>query len=221
MYRLFHHKGANIAIIERLKAQQSLVCRVSLVGIQRQAESWRAFANGLYTCHIIPDVAANLDLDTVYPSCNYILCQFIAVFRCHHRDTHICLDRSTGATEENVERDSVGVCQRVKQRHLDTGNGCDLAEIYAAHQFRKCAPVGCIFSLIQRGTTLSPSQRRLLGFACTRRERCTLTIADTAIVECDCNQYVACIRNTTRGNGKWLQQRNIQWLNGDGTNGST
>src|SRR6266704_2817839 len=104
MHRLFQHKWANIAIIERFKAQQCLICRVSLVCVQRQTKPWRALADGFYACYIVPNIASNFDFDAVYPSCHYILCKFIAMFRRHHRDTHICFDEGTGATKENKER---------------------------------------------------------------------------------------------------------------------
>src|SRR6266566_3399273 len=78
--RLLHHEWADVAVVQGFETEQCLAGRVSLVGVERQAEAGSSFADGFDTRYIVSEVAAYFDLDAGYASRNDVFCQFVSMF---------------------------------------------------------------------------------------------------------------------------------------------
>ena len=76
-----------------------------------------------------------------------------------------------------------------------------------------------VLPLKKFGTATSSRQGGFLCFSCAGRKGCTFPITYAAIFECDGDEHIACFGGRARRDGKWLQQRNVQWFDGNGTDG--
>src|SRR6266851_553401 len=221
VHRLLHQQRANIAIIQRLQAEQRFIRRVTLIGIKRQAKSRRALADGLDASDVIANIASDLDLDAGNTARHDVLCQFIAVFRRDHGDAHIGLDHGAGTAEKDVKRYAVGTGESIQQRHLHPRASGGLGEVDAVHQLRKPTQVCRVLALDQFRAAASGGDGRFLRFAGTWSKWRAFTIAYAAVVERDGDKHVLRLRDAPGGNGERLQQGDIERFGGDRANSGT
>src|SRR5947209_1135472 len=107
--------------------------------------------------------------------------------------------------------------ERVQQGHLHTCYSRHLAVKDTPQELREDTPVGSIVILKQFGTATSSRQGRFLCFSRAGGKRCTFPIAHAAILECDRDEHVAGFGGRACRNREWLQQRYVQWFDGNGT----
>src|SRR2546423_592233 len=107
--------------------------------------------------------------------------------------------------------------ERVQQGHLHTCYSGHLTVKDAPQQLREDTPVGNLLTLKQFSTATSGRQGRFLRFSRAGGKRGTFPVTYAAILKCDRDEHVACFGGRARRDGEWLQQRYVQWFDGNGT----
>src|SRR5579875_3473050 len=116
--RLLDHEWANVTVVQRFQAEQRLVRRVALIGVECDGQVGRTLADSLDALDIILQVAANLNLNAGNAFDEGVLSQLIGAFGRDERNTDVCFDLRAGPAEEDVKRHTVRTCESIQQSHF-------------------------------------------------------------------------------------------------------